>query len=69
VPGASIKEINGAPALVIQSSPELENPSSVDLILQGVHVSIIGAVGQDASELVALADTIPANGAGTPLVT
>lgn len=66
VPGASIDQINGASALVIQSTADLGNPSSVDIILRGVHVSIIGAVGQDASELVALASAIPATGAGTP---
>lgn len=66
VPGASVDEINGASALVIQSTSDLGNPSSVDIILQGVHISIIGAVGQDASELVALTSTIPATGAGAP---
>lgn len=67
VPGGSIDEINGAPALVIQSTTDLGNPSSVDTILQGVHISIVGAVGQDVSELVALARTIPATGAGGPI--
>lgn len=63
VPGASIEQINGAAALVIQSNTDLGNPSGVDLILQGVHISIIGAVGQDVSELVTLAGSIPATGA------
>jgi hypothetical protein len=67
LPGASLIDINGAPAIVIQSSDDLGNPSSVDVILEGVRISIIGSVGQDASELVVLASSIPAEGAGRPL--
>jgi hypothetical protein len=55
--GTSTTIIDGVPAMVIQSTKELGNPSSVDLILQGVQVSTIGNVGQDAQELVALAET------------
>jgi hypothetical protein len=64
--GASIQLVNDSPALVIQSSPELDNPSSVDIILRGVHISIIGNPGQDVAELVSLASEIPAQGAGSP---
>jgi hypothetical protein len=69
VPGGYIDQINAASALVIQSQTELGNPSSVDVILEGVHISIIGAVGQDASELVTLARSIPATGPGVPITT
>lgn len=65
--GATILDINGASALAIQSTLDLGNPSSVDVILSGVHVSIIGAIGQDVSELVELARSLPATGAGQPL--
>jgi hypothetical protein len=57
LPGSSTTTVNEAPAVVIWSTEELGNPSSVDLILGGVHVSIIGDVGQDAQELVAMAKT------------
>jgi hypothetical protein len=62
--GATVQQINGAAALVIQSTPDLGNSSSVDIILQGVHLSIIGSPGQDVSELVSLAQSIPAAGPG-----
>jgi hypothetical protein len=69
VPGGYIDQVNQASALVIQSQTDLGNPSSVDVILEGVHISIIGAVGQDPAELVALARSIPATGAGVPITT
>jgi hypothetical protein len=69
VPGGYIDQVNEAAAMAIQSQSDLGNPSSVDVILEGVHISIIGAVGQDASELVALARSIPATGAGGPVTT
>ncbi len=67
VPGGSVTTINRAPAMVIQSTEQLGNPSSVDVILQGVHISIIGNVGQDSEELIELASTFGASGAGKPL--
>jgi hypothetical protein len=67
VPGASVTEVNKASALLIQSSDSLGNPSSVDVIVQGVHLSVIGSPGQDTSELVALVGLIPASGAGRPI--
>jgi hypothetical protein len=66
VPGASVVELNGAPAMVIQGSEELGNPSSVDVILQGIHLSVIGGIAQPSDELVALVTDIAATGAGSP---
>jgi hypothetical protein len=67
VPGASVTTVNDAPAMVIEGTEELGTPPSVDVILQGVHISIIGNVGQPSGELIALASTFEADGAGNPL--
>jgi hypothetical protein len=69
LPGASVIQVNKASAMQIQSSETFGAPSSVDVILEGVHISIIGDVGQDVAQLVALADSLPATGSGAPLST
>jgi hypothetical protein len=68
VPGASVTTVNDAPAMVIEGTKELGNPPSVDVILQGIHISIIGNVGQPSGELIALANTFEADGAGKPVI-
>jgi hypothetical protein len=49
------------------ATPKLDNPSSVDVILDGIHISVIGSGGQDPRELVDLVSAMPASGAGEPL--
>jgi hypothetical protein len=53
--------------MVIEGTKEPDNPPSVDVILQGVHISIIGNVGQPSGELMALVRTFEAEGAGEPV--
>jgi hypothetical protein len=65
VAGAHTSTVNSAPAMLIDATKGLGNPSSVDVILRGVHISVLGYGGQSADELVKLTEAIPVSGSGT----
>ncbi len=51
LPGASVTLINDAPATVIQTVESQGNPASIDVILDGVRVTILGLKGQSVDDL------------------
>jgi hypothetical protein len=66
LPGASVTTLNDAPAMVIETVDSQNNPASVDVILGGVRVSVLGLNGQSVNDLTTLVQSLPATGPGQP---
>jgi hypothetical protein len=61
---ASITQIDGTPAMLIESMPDTGNPASADTIVNGLRISVIGN-GFEASELARIIATLGGRRAAT----